>query len=195
MRPPLTLVGTMSNDGTSRVPYITAKEQLSDDWHDHYDRIAASRGHVRGPFSVLMNSPEVATRIADVGTHVRFEGTLPGPVRELAIITTARELDCAYEWAIHEPLAREEGVADDTIEIVAARAPTDPLPAVDALVVRYGRALFRENEVPESLFRSARDRFGVEGITELTVTFGYYSMLACVLNAFAVDPGESIEQW
>jgi len=47
----------MSNDGTSRVPYITAKEQLSDDWHDHYDRIAASRGHVRGPFSVPHEQP------------------------------------------------------------------------------------------------------------------------------------------
>lgn len=177
------------------MPYITATDQLSDDWHEHYDRIAASRGHVSGPFSVLMNSPEVATRIADVGTYVRFEGTLRGSVRELAIITAARELDCAYEWAIHEPLARNEGITDDTIGIVASRESTDLLSAVDALVVRYGRALFRENEVPESLFQSARDRFGVEGITELTATFGYYAMLACVLNAFAVDPGESLEQW
>lgn len=94
----------MPTEGKFRVPYITAKDQISDEWHDHYDRIAVSRGRVHGPFSVLMNSPEVAARIADVGAYVHFEGTLPGPARELAIITTVRELDCAYEWAIHEPL-------------------------------------------------------------------------------------------
>ncbi|WP_254533824.1 carboxymuconolactone decarboxylase family protein [Natrinema gelatinilyticum] len=185
----------MTTDGTSRMPYITSKGQLSDKWHDHYDRIADSRGHVSGPFGVLMNSPEVATRIADVGTYVRFEGTLPGPIRELAIITTARELECAYEWAIHEPLARDGGVSEETIDIVADRAPTDPLPGAEALVVRYGRALFRKNEVPESLFRSTKARFGVEGITELTATFGYYNMLACVLNAFEVVPGEDLGGW
>lgn len=185
----------MPEEGTSRVPYITAREQLPTERRDRFDRIADSRGHVRGPFSVLLNSPTVATRIADVGTYVRFEGTLPGPTREVAIITTARELDCAYEWAVHEPLARDEGVSDETIATVAAREPTDSLSEDERLVVRYGRELFRENEVPESLFRSAKARFGTDGITELTATFGYYSMLACVLNAFAVDPGEPLDRW
>lgn len=185
----------MSDEGTDRVPYITAKDQLPDEYHDRYEHIAATRGHVRGPFSVLMNSPELATRIADVGTYVRFEGSLPGAVRELAIVTTARELDCAYEWAIHEPLAREEGVSDAAIDIVAAREPTPPLSEDEALVVRYGRALFRENDVPDDLFQSAKDRFGADGVTELTATFGYYSMLACVLNAFEVVPSGSLDQW
>lgn len=185
----------MPDEGTSRVPYVTAKDQLPDECREQYEHIAATRGHVRGPFSVLMNSPELATRIADVGTYVRFEGALPGTVRELAIITTARELDCAYEWAIHEPLAREEGVSDETIDIVATRDPTTPLSKDEALVVRYGRTLFRENEIPDELFRSAKARFGVDGITELTATFGYYSMLACVLNAFAVVPSEALERW
>ncbi|WP_254525898.1 carboxymuconolactone decarboxylase family protein [Natrinema caseinilyticum] len=185
----------MTTDGTSRMPYITSTEQLSDEWHGHFDRIADSRGHVGGPFGVLMNSPEIATRIADVGTYVRFEGTLPGPMRELAIITTARELECAYEWAIHEPLARDEGVSEDTIGVVADREPTESLPAADALVVDYGRALICDNEVPEPLFRTTKAHFGVEGITELTATFGYYNMLACVLNAFEVVPGDSLEEW
>jgi len=136
-----------------------------------------------------MNSPEVATRIADVGTHVRFEGTLPGPVRELAIIiTTARELDCAYEWAIHEPLAREEGS-------LTTRSRSSPLESRRIPFRRSTRSssatVARCSAKTRSRSRSfgRRDRLGVEGITELTVTFGYYSMLACVLNAFAVDPG------
>ena len=33
-----------------------------------------------------------------------------------------------------------------------------------------------------------RERFGVDGLVELTATVGYYGMLACVLNAFDVVP-------
>lgn len=180
----------MTNDDTDspRVPVVTEKGQLPDDQRHHYERIEDTRGHVSGPFSVLLNSPDLGGRIADVGTYVRFEGTLSDATRELAILTTARELDCAFEWAYHEPLAREKGVSEDAIDAVATRRPTDDLSEDEALVVRYGRELFREHEISDAVFRSARDRFGVTGVIELTATMGYYSMLACVLNALEVLP-------
>jgi hypothetical protein len=31
-------------------------------------------------------------------------------------------------------------------------------------------------------------RFGLEGVVDLTATIGYYAMIACALNAFAVEP-------
>jgi len=37
------------------------------------------------------------------------------------------------------------------------------------------------------------DRFGERGVTDLSVTVGYYGLLAGVLNAFAVRPDESVE--
>lgn len=175
---------------TTRTPYLTERDQVSEDGRESYDSVLESRGRISGPFGVLLNSPELAGRAGHLGAYVRFEGGLPDAVRELAILTTAREFDCAYEWAAHEPIAREAGVREEAIETVADREPPDDLSETEALLVNYGRHLFGEYVVPDDLFDEARTTFGVEGVVELTATMGYYSMIACVLNAFEVTPEE-----
>ena len=75
----------------ARIPQITQRGEVSEDMARHFDSIASSRGRVSGPFSVLLNSPEVAGRAAHLGAYIRFESTLAPAVRELAIITTSRE--------------------------------------------------------------------------------------------------------
>ena len=183
------VIGRM-NDHVPRVPGITEREEIPDGYRHNFDLIEESRGQVSGPFPVLLHSPEVGGRVGHLGTYIRFESRLSGRERELAILTTAREFDCAYEWAVHEPLAREAGVRDEALEVVADRRSVDSLPDTEALVVRYGRTLLRDHEVPEVLFHAVKDRFGIQGITDLTATIGYYGLLACVLNAFDVTPDE-----
>lgn len=180
----------MTEEETTRVPLITSREQVPEDQRHNYDLIEETRGSVRGPFPPLLNSPEIAGRVGHLGTYIRYEGVLPGDVRELAIITTAREFDAAFEWAAHEPIAREEGVRDEAIEVVANRGSLDDLTEPEALIVRFGRELFREHEVSDATFDAAKDHFGVQGVTELTATMGFYSMIAAVLNTFEVLPGD-----
>jgi hypothetical protein len=55
-----------------------------------YDRIASKRGRIGGPFAALMHHPPLAERVAAVGEYLRYDATLPGDIRELAIIITAR---------------------------------------------------------------------------------------------------------
>ena len=175
---------------TTRVPYLTERDQIAEDGRESYDGIVESRGRISGPFGVLLNSPELAGRIAHAGAYVRFESELSGPDRELAILTTAREFDCAYEWAAHEPIARNEGVREEAIETVADRESLDDLTETETLIVRYGRRLFGDHAIPDALFEAAKEEFGVRGVVELTATMGYYSMIACVLNAAEVTPEE-----
>ena len=179
----------MSDDATTRVPFVTEREAVAAAGRDHYDHIQETRGYVGGPYPPLLNSPEVAGRIARLGTYVRYEGVLPGADRELAIISTARAFDAAFEWAAHAPIAREEGVREAAIETVATRGPLSDLTDGEAVVVGFVRGLLDDHEVDEATFRAAKDRFGVRGVTELVATIGYYSLIACVLNAFEVTPG------
>ena len=179
----------MSDDETSRVPFPTEREQVPAEGRDHYDHVMETRGYFGGPFPPLFNSPELGGRIARLGTYVRYEGILPGADRELAIVTTAREFDAAFEWAAHVRVAREEGVREGAIETVAARGPLSELTDEEALVVGFARELLRDNAVTDGTFEAARERFGVQGVTELVATIGFYSMIACVLNAFEVTPG------
>ncbi len=172
----------------TRIPQITKRDEVPVEAHAIFDAITASRGNVRGPFSVLMHSPEVAGRLAHLGTFVRFESSLPPVARELAAATAVRERECAYEWATHVVSAREVGISDATLDVIRHKGSLDGLEQSEREVLQYAREVVRENRVTDETFRAVHERLGDRGIAELTATIGYYTMLACVLNAFEVPP-------
>lgn len=178
----------------ARITQITERYQVDEESQHIFDSIATSRGRVSGPFSVLLNSPEVAGRAAHLGSYIRFESSLSPAERELAIITTAREFDCAFEWAAHATLAQEAGVRDEAIETVANNGELSDLADDESLIIGYGREILRSHRVSDDTFAAAKAKFGEQGVTELTATIGYYGMLACALNAFEVRPSPDSPQ-
>lgn len=178
----------MPTDDAPRLPLLTDRDGIPTDHRDAYDRIAASRGSVRGPFGALMHSPPVADRVAHLGAYLRFEGVLPDPLRELAILATARAWDCAYEWAVHADLAVDAGVAEPAIDAVATGDTPADLDPDAAATLRYCRELLDAGTVTDDTFDAARTALGDRGLVELTATVGYYTLLAFVLNACGVTP-------
>ena len=78
-----------------------------------HDAIAGGpRGGVRGPFGVLLRSPELADRVQKVGEHLRFNSSLPARLNELAILINARFWGSKYEWYAHRPFAIKGGLAE-----------------------------------------------------------------------------------
>ena len=170
----------------SRVPALT-RDDVPEDKRFIYDEIASSRKEVTGPFSLLLNSPEVARRVAHLGAYIRFESVLPPPVIEMIILTTAREWNCQFEWSYHEPEARRAGVRDEAISSIRDRKAPDGLNDDESVVVKYVLETLREHRVSDDTFKKALARFGAQGVTDMTATLGYYALLAGVLNAFEVD--------
>ena len=177
----------------ARVPVLRSREELDPAQQAAWDRIVASRGRIAGPFGLLLHSPELAQRVADVGAYVRFEGALAQIDRELAILAVARALDCQYEWAAHAPLARKAGVREAAIAAIRERAPAG-LTREEAEIAGYAQALLTTHRVAGDAFGGVRARLGVRGLVELTATVGYYAMLACTLNAFEVTPAADAER-
>lgn len=184
----------MSDDESARITGISSRDQLSSKDQTHFDSINESRGGVRGPFRVLLQSPEVAGRTGHLGAYLRYESQLAGTDRELAILTVAREFDCAYEWAAHTPIARDEGVREAAIHVIATNDTTAGLTEAESTIVEYGRELFRETRITSDTYQAAADRFTDQQLIELTATMGYYALLACMLNAFEVYPDNDAPQ-
>ena len=170
----------------ARIPQLTKRDEVPDEAGPVFDAIASSRGSVRGPFSLLLHSPEVASRTAHLGTFIRFESSLAPEVRELAVLTTARECECDYEWAAHVVTAREAGVDEATIQIVKDRLPVDSLSEMEKALIRYAREIVHDHKVEDATFKAVHGLLGNSGMTELAAAVGYYSLLACVLNTFEV---------
>jgi hypothetical protein len=79
----------------ARLPVIR-RDQVQEQFREAFDEMTAESGGVitTGPGSITINSPEMARRRNHVTHYLRYETTFPKHIQELAIITTARAMDC-----------------------------------------------------------------------------------------------------
>jgi 4-carboxymuconolactone decarboxylase len=192
-RPVATSARTRPPLPAPRVTPVTRRDQVAEAHRPVFDAVAEGRGSVRGPFSILMHSPELCRRHLDVGTYLRFRSLVKPEARELAIIATAREKDCPYVWASHAPAARKAGIGDATVTAVRDRADLASLPAAERDVVDYVRQLSRDNRVAQPLFDRLQGPHGVPWLVELTALVGHYGIVSGILNAFEIAPAPDAE--
>lgn len=147
------------------------------------DAIASGpRGGLRGPFNALLRSPELADRAQKLGEYLRFGTCLPAPLKELAILLTARHWRAQYEWYAHSSLARKAGLEDAIIAAIAEGRPPASLSPAQAAVHGFCTEILETKEVSDAAFDAARRAFGEQGAIELVGLVGYYSLVAMVLN-------------
>jgi 4-carboxymuconolactone decarboxylase len=171
-----------------RLPSIEQRDVLPEDKRHIYDYLAETRGAVRPPFSVLMNHPDVCYLVSQVGTFARFKSALTKDVIETATLTAAREFDCRFEWAAHVPQAKNAGVGDNVIAAIDNKSDVAGLDDKAALVIKYVRQVLHDHRVDDATWSAVNAAFGKEGALELTMTAGYYGMLASFLNVLQIEP-------
>jgi 4-carboxymuconolactone decarboxylase len=172
----------------SRIPFISSPESLDADQLLAWEHIRASRGSVRGPFSILLHSPELARRTADLGSFLRFHSIVPADVRALACLATARHYDCQYAWSSNEALAREAGVREAAIVAIRDRRAPTGLATNESVVFTLVKDLLTTNRIRQESFDAALGRFTTRGLVELVGYVAYYANLSVTLNAFDLDP-------
>ncbi len=165
-----------------RVQLIEQRDQASGTQLEAFDHIAASRGgRMVRPYAAMLHRPEIAVAAADLGAVIRFDSILTDHDRELAIVTTAIERNCEFEWQAHRPLAEASGVSGVTLDSVAAgTSVADP---ADAIIVDFVRSLCRSGTIEDALFQAALAGLSEPGAVELAALVGYYSMLAIFMSA------------
>ena len=173
-----------------------SRENFDEDLRRVFDEVSGGGpGSGDGPMSILTNSPEMARRAVPLFDYVRNESSLPWKLRELAMLTTARALDCQYIWNAHASLGREAGLSNQLVDALREKLPLPELDKELALeldkeekaVLDLGREFFTTHRVSRETFDSALELFGAQGLVELTTLMGFYAMLA--FNANAVDLG------
>ena len=147
---------------------------------------------------VLLHSPEFADGWNSMLGAIRGASTLPADVRELVILRVDSRNGAAYEWASHEPLARQAGLGDEQIAAIrvggAGAGGTSgsgaALSPAQWAALAYADAMTLHVAVPDELFTAVRAHFGERQVLELTVTVAAYNMVSRVLVALDVREGE-----
>ncbi len=170
----------------ARLPNLE-RDQLKPEDQKYFDGIASSRGSVRGPYGVLLHSPDLAARVAHTGAYVRFDFDMPEALKETIIITTAREIRSQYEFVAHARLARQHGVSDETIRSIATGAAPEGLSGDEALLVRYTKELLQNRKITDETFNAVQSKWGDQRTLEITGLIGHYLLVGQFLAAFEVD--------
>ncbi|VXC06664.1 Carboxymuconolactone decarboxylase [Pseudoclavibacter sp. 8L] len=167
----------------ARMPYVS-------DVSDVDDEIRQRRGGTLRPLDrMLLHSPPFAKGWNSFLGAVRERGTLDGGLRELVILRVAVLNDCAYEWDAHEPVARREGLSDQSIQLVRLPDAPSSLTGLESKICTYVDQMTRDVVVDDNLFDELLDELGERTMIELTVTSAAYNMVSRFL--VATDVGET----
>ena len=86
------------------------------------ERIKGARGRISPLYTVLLNSPEVASGWEQLFTAIRQKTSVPPALRELVILRIAVLNGADYEFNAHVPHALAAGMTQDAIDRVRLAA-------------------------------------------------------------------------
>jgi 4-carboxymuconolactone decarboxylase len=156
-----------------------------------FDQMAArrnSRGeHFGGPYVALLNHPELARRVEELGFFLKFEGALPRTIYQFIVLTIARSTGAAYEWHDHIAHARAAGLPADVIDCIGTDRVA-ALPQPYALAHAILDKTTKWQAVPDDLQAQAAAQWGKHGLVEIVVLSGFYQMFAAINQGFDIRP-------
>jgi 4-carboxymuconolactone decarboxylase len=143
----------------------------------------ATRGApVRGPFDLLIRSPEVLKHAQALGAFLRYRCSISGPLSEFAILVIAREWSQNYEWHVHSAIALRSGVDAAVVEDLRVGRRPSALSPEQAAIYDLSTELMRDRQVSDDTYARALALFGEKGIIDLVAINGYYGLLAMAMN-------------
>jgi 4-carboxymuconolactone decarboxylase len=165
-----------------RMPPIPA-----DKWTDAQKKAAEEitsgpRKELVGPFIPLLRSPEFMSRLQRVGEYLRFNTKLGSNISEFIILLIARQWTQQFEWYSHESLALKAGIKPETIKAIAeAHRPPEMTPD-ETMIYDFVSELRLRQSVSDPVYGQIVNRFGEQGVIDITGLCGYYTLLGMLMN-------------
>lgn len=182
-------------DSGFRLP-LPKRESLDDDAKQIFDHFLDPEGDtyvgIRGPGGIRLHSPKLSRLTQEVNHYLRHESGISKRVRELAILSTARELNHQFEWVAHEPAALKVGISQEIVDIIKFRKPLNGLDETDGVIIGFCRQLMGARKVQPETFAKAHQIFGTKMLVDIVSVVGSYAATGALLTAFDIQlhPGK-----
>ncbi len=162
-------------DSRSRMPMIQ-RSALPADRHADYDRhIGPNRSSLaglQGPGGLRLHG----------STPEKVGDDLGGRLKELIRLIVSREMDQAFEWTVHEPVALKEKLEPSIIDVVRLGKPLTGVPEKEAAMIQLGREYFQTHKVSSATYARALKALGEKNLIDMCVLMGDYTETAVLLS-------------
>jgi 4-carboxymuconolactone decarboxylase len=132
--------------------------------------------------------PQLAKPMSDAGYYLKNETGLPSRLLEIAVLVTARQLDCQFEWTQWEMDGRNAAdprhLEQSTIDIIKYNKPVEGLGEKEAAIISFGREMLGDKKVSSGTFAGVLRLFGPRLTVDLVELMAGYSACATEMTAF-----------
>jgi len=169
-------------ESRGRIP-IVDRASLTDEQKRRYDRRVdpntTSLAGIYGPGGLTLNGSPSLPGSFD-------ESLVDKRTQELMRLVVSREMSQQLEWTVHEPVGLDNGLEPEIIDVIRHGRPTTGLPDREAVLIDWGRELFRDKDVSAETFSRLLQHVSKRDIVDLCYYMGDYTRTAFLLHTFDV---------
>lgn len=169
-----------------RIPYLE-KEQTAPEVREVFDKMEARGARVLNLYKMVANSPATFSSFVRLGNSLLQKAKLDARLRELAILRIAKLCGSEYEWAQHMPFARDVGVTEQQMKDVQDWQHSAAYDDRDKVVLQYVDEVTKNVQAKDTTFNNLKKYLDNTSIVELTLSIGFWGMVARVLVPLQVE--------
>jgi len=170
---------------------LVEKEQVSPEVKAIFQKIEDNGARILNLYKVVANSPGLLLNFIRLGNSVIGRMVLPPRLREIVILRVANLTGSEYEWAQHAPVALQVGVSQKQLNSISDWKKSTEFNNEERAALQYTDEVAQKVKVTDQTFNILRNFFNEQAIVELTMTIGYYEMVARLLVPLQVEIDKS----
>ena len=151
-------------DSRSRLPIVN-RADLNDEGKATYDRYmspdSTSLAGIQGPGGIRLHKQGDSS-----------ESRIDRKTQELVRLVVSREMDQGFEWTMHEPVALEQGLDPEIVDIIRYRKSLTGVPEKEASIIQLGREIFQRHKVSSETYARVLEQLGKRDLIALTELMG-----------------------
>ena len=162
-------------ESRSRVPIVdraTLDPVRQIDFDEHISPNTTSLAGIYGPGGLRLHG----------SADDRIGEDLGGRLKELIRLIVSREMDQAFEWEAHEPVALREGLEPEIIDVIRYRRDLTGVPEREAAMIQLGREYFQTHKVSSETYARVLAAIGRKNLIDMCVLMGDYVETAVLLT-------------
>lgn len=170
---------------------LIEKEQAPPEVKTIFQKIEDNGARILNLYKVVANSPGLLLNFIRLGNSVIGRTELPPNLREIVILRVAKLTGSEYESAQHAPVALQAGVSQKQLNSISDWKDSTEFNNEERAALQYTDEVAQKVKVTDQTFNILRNFFNEQAIVELTITVGYYEMVARLLVPLKVEIDES----
>jgi AhpD family alkylhydroperoxidase len=175
----------------ARLPYLP-NEDASPRVREVFEKLAGRGAKIANIYRVMAHSEAAFLPFLRLGNALLERAALDPKIRELAILRVAVLSGSQYEWQQHEGLAREVGVSPEQMAAISHWADSAAFDPRERAVLHYVDAVAGSVAVDDETFARVQRHFSPAELVELTLSIGFWGMVARFLVPLQVDLEEHV---